>query len=58
MHSILIGICTGEICIDIDRVHTYVLHFELRGITTLSCDLQGMTIVPADVIVVLALVSG
>ena len=39
----------------IDRVHTYyILHFEFRGITTLSCDLRGMKMVPADVIVVLA----
>ena len=56
VHLIHIGICTGQIRIECTLI-VFILHFELRRITTLPHDLRGMKQVPTDAIVVLALVK-
>ena len=54
-HSIRIGIHIVRIRIECALI-AFILHFELRGITTFPHDLRGMKTAPADTIVVLALV--
>ena len=56
VHSIRIGIRIGRMRIECALI-TFILHFELRGITTLPRDLRGVKIVPADVIAVIVVLT-